>query len=377
VFGREWYSTTVGERGRRAPCGGQVHCQLTTARGLLDLHRLTGEQPYLEAVLALHRFITREALWVSGGVGFYFNRPEENEACADADWVRLNLALWHATGDAHYLDLAEHALVNQLYFAQIDSGAFCYLRGLQNRGGATFDVCCSHHGPRALWEVMRYLFSTDARGVWVNLLLDGDARLPFEGGALHVVTTVSYEPDEVGLALTISENQPRSFALHVRVPAWAGRASVAVNGEIVDALHQAGYVSLDRIWHAGDRIDVRFPRVVDIRRGNCLGRHVLNHHEVAVLYGPHIYCVSDRWNPAVNLHLVRVGWWGGRGDADFIRLASNRLEASGVNEHGQSVRLILSPLAEVGGVANGVGRSHPVSTSPFRVWLPLLSREAA
>ncbi len=377
VFGREWYSTTVGERGRRAPCGGHLHCQLTTARGLLDLHRLTGEQPYLDAVLALHRFITREALWLSGGVGFYFNRPEENEACADADWVRLNLALWHATGETHYLDLAEHALVNQLYFAQIDSGAFCYLRGLQNRGGATFDVCCSHHGPRALWEVMRYLFTTDARGVWVNLLLDGAARLTLEAGALHVSTTVSYEPDTVVLALTLGEAPPFRLALHIRVPAWAGRASITVNGEDADACCQAGYVSLERMWHAGDRIAVSFPRVVDIRRGNCLGRHVLNTGEVAVLYGPHVYCVSDRWNPAVNLHLVRVGWWGARGDADFVRLPSNRLEASGIDEHGQAVRLILSPLAEVGGVANGIGRSHPVSTSPFRVWLPMVAGEAA
>jgi hypothetical protein len=37
------------------------------------------------------------------------------------------------------------------------------------------------------------------------------------------------------------------------------------------------------------------------------------------------------------------------------------------------MKLVLSPLSEVGGVANGIGRSHPVSTSPFRVWLPLVT----
>ncbi len=44
VFGGVWQSTTLGPNGRRSPCGGQVHCQLTTARGLLDLHELTASQ---------------------------------------------------------------------------------------------------------------------------------------------------------------------------------------------------------------------------------------------------------------------------------------------------------------------------------------------
>ena len=43
VFRQVWQSTTLSPQGRRSPCGGQVHCQLTTARGLLDLHELTGE----------------------------------------------------------------------------------------------------------------------------------------------------------------------------------------------------------------------------------------------------------------------------------------------------------------------------------------------
>jgi DUF1680 family protein len=376
VFGREWFSTTLGERGRRAPCGGHVHCQLSTARGLLELHRLTGDPPYLEAVLALHDFITREALWLSGGVGFYFNRPEENEACADADWVRLNLDLWQLTGEPHYLDLAEHALVNQLYFAQVDSGAFCYLRGLQSRGGATFDVCCSHHGPRALWEVMRYLFTTEGRAVSVNLLLDGAGRLPVDGGALHVTTAVRYEAEAVCLRLALADPPPFAVALRVRVPSWAGRANVTVNGQLAEVSQRLGYVGVERFWRAGDQMEVRYPREVDIWRGQCLGQHSLSQDEVAVVYGPHVYCVSDRMNPAVRLHLLRVGW-GDCQAGDFVALDAKRLEAWASDEAGRRVRLVLSPLADVGGAANGIGRSHPVSTSPFRVWLPLAEAEPA
>jgi len=150
---------------------------------------------------------------------------------------------------------------------------------------------------------------------------------------------------------------------------------VAVNGQVSEAGQPPGYVGVERIWREGDQVEVRYPREVQLRRGQCLGRHVLNPNEVAVMYGPHVYCASDRWNPTLSLHLVWVQWSAGRQNSDFVAVDSNRLEASAVDAQDKPVRLVLSPLSEVGGVANGIGRSHPVSTSPFRVWLPLASFE--
>jgi uncharacterized protein len=375
VYRREWYSTAHGPRGRRAPCGGHVHCQLSTARGLLDLYQWAREARYLEPVLALHTFIEENALWISGGVGFYFNRPEENEACADADWLRLNLQLWQLTGAARYLDHAETALLNQLYFAQVDSGAFCYLRGLQNRGGAVFDVCCSHHGPRAIWEVMRHAMTADACGIWVNLLFDGVVRLLLPesaGHEVHLDSSIRYEQDNVMLALTMINAPVPPVRLNVRVPAWAGRADVTVNGQVELTGGSSGLVQVERAWQSGDCVEVRYPREIRVLRGQRLGRHVTNANKCAITYGPHVYCASDRWNPGLNLHFLRVRWLAETIRRDFSAIASNRLETNAVDEAGNSVRLVLSPLHEVGGVANGIGRSHPVSTSPFRVWLPLV-----
>jgi hypothetical protein len=81
VFQHVWQSPTLSPQGRRAPCGGQVHCQLTTARGLLDLYEFSADRRYLTPVLALHDHVCRETLSIAGGVGFYFKRPEENEGC--------------------------------------------------------------------------------------------------------------------------------------------------------------------------------------------------------------------------------------------------------------------------------------------------------
>jgi DUF1680 family protein len=222
---------------------------------------------------------------------------------------------------------------------------------------------------------MRYLFTTEGRAVGINLLLDGAATLPLDGGTLHVTTAHRYEAEAVILRLGLADPPPFTVALRVRVPPWARRASVAVNGQLAETEALRGYVSVERVWQSGDRVEVCYPREVDVRRGMHLGQHVLDRGQVAVVYGPHVYCVSDRHNPAVRLHLARARWWGRRQPRDLVALDSKRLAAWVVNEAGERVQVVLTPLGEVGGAANGVGRSHPVSASPFRVWLPLVEAE--
>jgi len=104
-----------------------------------------------------------------------------------------------------------------------------------------------------------------------------------------------------------------------------------------------------------------------------MGQHVLHPDEVAVFYGPDLYSLSERWNPAVRLHLVHVALTETSAGDAFFAPASKRLEADGITAEGDQVRLVFSPLSEVGGVANGQGRSHPVSTAPFRVWVPAVA----
>jgi DUF1680 family protein len=369
VFQHVWQSSSVNPQGRRSPCGGQVHCQLMAARGLLDLHELTGDQRYFTPVTALHDFICRDTLSIAGGVGFYFNRPEENEACGDADWLRLNLQLWRITGDERYLDLAEQTLTNQIPFVQAANGAFCYMRGLQNRSGNAFDVCCSHHVPRAIWEVMRYVFTTEPNAVSVIFHLDATAHVQLGDHELTIESRRIEDEDSVCLELTLRDNWPSPFALKVRVPAWAGRAELSVNGQQFSTKNRPGFASVDRVWRDGDRLTVRFPNRISFVRGRRLGTHILQVEDVAVLLGPRIFCLSDLHNATVNQDLVRLQLK--HEDGCGISICSpDRLEAKGVTPDGESVPLVFTPITATGGNPNGVGRSHPALASPFRVWIP-------
>ncbi len=369
VFQHVWQSTSINPQGRRSPCGGQVHCQLMAARGLLDLYELTGEQRYITPVTALHDFICRDTLSIAGGVGFYFNRPEENEACADADWLRLNLQLWRITGEERYLELAEQTLTNQIPFAQASNGAFCYMRGLQNRSGNAFDVCCSHHAPRAIWEVMRYVFTTKTDAISVNFLIDATARVQLGDHELTIKSRRTVEEGAVCLELTLHDNLPAVFAVNVRVPAWAGQAELAVNGQPFLAGDRPGFASVDRVWHDGDQLTVRLPNRVSFIRGQRLGMHTLHAEDVAVLLGPRIFCLSDLHNPTVNQNLVRLQVKS-EDSSGFKVCTPDRLEAEGVTPDGITVPLVFTPISAIGGNPNGIGRSHPALASPFRVWIP-------
>jgi hypothetical protein len=372
VFQHVWQSTTISPQGRRSPCGGQIHCQLTTARGLLDLYELSGEARYLAPVLALHDYVCRNTLSIAGGVGFYFNRPEENEACADADWLRLNLQLWRLLGESRFLDLAEQTLINQIPFVQASNGAFCYLRGLQNRSGAAFDVCCSHHVPRALWEVMRYAVTAEAGSLSVNLFLDATTAVPLVGGddVVTLLSRVRIEPELFAVDLELAMASPATFAVRVRVPTWAGSGVASVDGDAVPSGNRPGEIVVERKWQNGTRITVSFPNRARLERGHRIGEHLIHDDEAAVLFGPRVFCLTDLHNPTVPQHLVRLQT-GGNGRGGITVEHPDRLIASGVGSDGSVQPVVFTPISATGGNPNGIGRSHPALAPPFRVWIPI------
>ena len=376
VFAGIRYSQELAANGRRTPIAGQVHCQLSTARGLLDLYELTSEGRYLRPVLELHDYISNELLWVSGGIGFYYFRPEENETCADADWFRLNLQLWRLTGEAKFMQLAERILLNQLFFNQADNGGFCYLRGLQNRAGAVFDACCSHHGPRAFFDALRYAFSSSLNAVWINLFLDADARLELESGIVQLSTSTFYTLERMHYAVQIQSAPEKAVTFKARLPEWASHARLTVNGIAVDYSIEQGYIYLEQNWKAGDRFELSFSMQVRTLQGPLLGQHCLSQEEVAVFYGPWLYCLNDAINPSVRLHLVRLDVPSNPKET-FRVVSTDRLEATGTTPDRPNEWLIWSPLAAIGGSPSGSGRIHTVRSPYYKVWIPVQGHSAS
>jgi hypothetical protein len=104
---------------------------------------------------------------------------------------------------------------------------------------------------------------------------------------------------------------------------------------------------------------------VRIVRGQNFGNHVIDERDVSVFYGSRLFCFVD----TKNMDLV----------PPFISLdLSQPIEASGPDRlrawartvAGERKQVTLTPLANIGGRPNGIGRIHSVRTPYFRVWLP-------
>ncbi|NII53287.1 beta-L-arabinofuranosidase domain-containing protein [Luteibacter sp. SG786] len=93
----------------------------------------------------------------------------------------------------------------------------------------------------------------------------------------HVSTVARGVPIEIeqetdypfrdNIAITLRPASPVAFPLRLRLPGWCRAPSVKVNGESVKALAGAGFVTVERQWSAGDRIELSFPADVVTETG--------------------------------------------------------------------------------------------------------------
>jgi DUF1680 family protein len=96
------------------------------------------------------------------------------------------------------------------------------------------------------------------------------------------------------------------FAIRVRIPGWAEKATVKVNGKSAAKMPEAGvYLSLRRRWRAGDRIELDLPMEARLMTAHPKVEQLRN--QVAVMRGPLLYCVESNDLPkGKDLNNVRI-----------------------------------------------------------------------
>lgn len=236
---------------------------LTPLGGLVDLYLVTGTQAYLSPARDIHAEVLANEMWVTGGICEFRDNPFEtrDETCQVSDWLRLSFRLWQATGSARYMDVAEHTLVNHLFFNQDHSGGFCYSRYLAPAPALQRDLvawfCCSMHGVQALAEAVRFIYTQDQESIDVNLYTPSRATITLGDGEVSLEQETRY-PGEPGTRITVGLERPLAFCLRLRVPHWARAWSLALNGSPATADENGGYASLTRTWQPGDTVEISF-----------------------------------------------------------------------------------------------------------------------
>ncbi|MFB7251187.1 glycoside hydrolase family 127 protein [Microbacterium sp. NPDC056234] len=282
-----------------------------TAMADLALHN--GDASLRAACERLWDDLVSTKLYVTGGIGALHSNEGFGPAyfLPDADGyaetcAAIGLVFWAQrmallTGDAKYVDVLERALYNGALSGASEDGT-CYFYGnpLASEGDVTrsewFGVaCCPPNFARLVSSLEHYIYAVDDLGLTVNLYVAGQARFKHAGSTVTLTQSTDY-PRGGDIDFTVNVAETTRFELRLRVPEWASNVDLRVNGDVVSAASENGYLLLDRAWSMGDQISLALQmRPVrlwaDQRVAAARGR-------VALQRGPIVHCAEEVDNSA-------------------------------------------------------------------------------
>ncbi len=302
--------------------------------GIADVAALTGDNEYIDAIDAIWDNVVSKKLYITGGIGstgngeaFGDNYELPNmsaycETCAAIANVYWNYRLFLLHGESKYIDVLERTLYNGLLSGiSLDGGGFFYPNPLESAGqhhrrpwfGC---ACCPSNICRFIPSLPGYIYAVHDNDIYVNLFVGGDADIQVGGQKVRLTQTTDY-PWNGDVAITVKKSA--TFGMKVRIPGWALNEvvpsdlyeyaddvypsySVTVNGEEVSTELDCGYVTINRKWKKGDKVELHLdmePRLVHANK------HVEEDRgRVAVECGPIVYCAEWADNPDLKVRNI-------------------------------------------------------------------------
>jgi DUF1680 family protein len=262
-------------RGEDRLNGLHANTQIPKTIGAARIYELTGD-PHFAAIaenfwnnVALHRS------FVFGGNSdnehFYPTNSFEQhltardaETCNTYNMLKLTTHLFAWRQDAARMDFYERALFNDILASQDpDTGMMTYFMSLKPGGFKTFSTpedafwCCVGTGMENHARYGEAIYYHGDNSLFVNLFIASELSWPEKNIILRQETKF---PDAGTTSLKFQCQQPAQLALKIRWPAWADQISVRVNGKKQKISGQpSSYVTVDREWRNGDRVDVELP----------------------------------------------------------------------------------------------------------------------
>ncbi len=95
-------------------------------------------------------------------------------------------------------------------------------------------------------------------GLVAAVYAPSEVRTVVHGVDVHVVEETEY-PFKGAIRLTVNPVAPARFPLHLRIPAWAAGAAIRVNGKAEAVPVPGTFTRLERVWKAGDVVELTLP----------------------------------------------------------------------------------------------------------------------
>ena len=300
---------------------------------MADVSALTGDSSYNQALEKIWENIVDAKMHITGGLGAIHgiegfgddydlpNLEAYNETCAAIGNVFFNHRMTLLHKDAKYFDVAEVSLFNNsLAGVNLEGNKFFYVNPLEADGHQLFNhgtagrspwfdcACCPSNIARLMNHVGGYMYAVEDDTVYA-LLYSGN-EVTVEVADTEVTLTQSTEyPYEGAVRIETQLEGLAQFSMKLRIPTWAlgeqfvpGKLyryteksatawSLKVNGKVVEAEVDRGFVEIKRVWSAGDVVELDLP--MDLRFSVCDERVAANRGRVALTRGPLVMCAEE------------------------------------------------------------------------------------
>jgi len=306
--------------------------------GMADVAALTGDSRYGAALDALWDDVVGKKLYLTGGIGAagawegfgpayeLDNASAYAETCAAIANALWNHRMFLLRGDAKYMDVFERIIYNGLLSGVALTGdRFFYPNPLasygQHQRSPWFKcACCPSNVPRFLASLAGCAYATSGDAVYVNLFVQGTARVKTSAGVVELEQDTAY-PWAGAVQLRVKSAPRGQWTLRIRVPGWAQKRPVPtdlyryldsgateepwalmLNDETTTVALAKGYASLTRSWKAGDVVSLFLP--MPIRRVVAHDAVKADAGRVAIERGPLVYCAEWPDNDGHAHHFV-------------------------------------------------------------------------
>lgn len=358
--------------------------------GATDYYMETGDAKYWQTLKMLWNDTTNTKMYITGGVGSRSdgeafgdayelpNFRAYGESCAAIGNMMWNWRMLAVTGDAKFTDILERALYNGINSGMsLDGTLYCYRNPLafdpstgDKIRNPWYDVtCCPPNLERTFGSLPGYFYSTSADGIYVHLYDDSELNWHLENGVGLRISQKTKYPWEGLIELTVTPAEATDFVFHVRIPGWADRAEVYVNGKSVSGATPGEYLPIHRRWSPGDIVQLKIDIVPQVMEANP--RVADDTGRVAIQRGPLIYCLEEIDQPSGTL-LSDVAVNPGRQSSEAFEpeFRSDLLggmvvlhHTGAAYEHGASEKILYSRYTK-----EAKTRTVPLTFIPYYAW---------
>lgn len=289
--------------------------------GMADVARLTGDETLYEACRKLWDSITREKMYITGGIGsthigeafsFPYDLPNDTayaETCASIGLVFFARRMLEIRPDACYANVMERALYNGILSGMaLDGKSFFYVNPLEILPEACHKderkshvksvrqkwfgcACCPPNLARLISSIGSYAYTENEDTLFIHLYMGGtlekrvagkkadiciDSGMPWNGDV-----KIRVRAEDTGLVLAL------------RLPDWCSHYELeGAEGAIKE--EKDGYLYLKKDWEEEETLTLHFPMEARLMAADERVREDIG--KAALMRGPLVYCLEEADN---------------------------------------------------------------------------------